>query len=244
MIASLPMYMRPENKDAHNRYWQLISANLAHSGIAAPAHLSEGEDTVHWLRRDLVLSQTCGMPYRLRLHGHVQLVGTPDFGSENCPAGYYNSIFIVNTQQTRTKLGDFRTASIAVNAMISQSGYAAPQTAAKKAGFQFENITVSGGHVTSAKWVASGQADIAAIDEVTWRNIQKYDDFSSDLKVLTKTEPTPALPYICAFGMDKDMIAQAVTNAIAQLTPADRNSLNIRGLIQIPSEAYLAIENP
>ncbi len=244
MIASLPMYQRTENKAAHNRYWQSIAANLNRNGIDAPAQLSECEGNDHWLRNDLVLSQTCGMPYRISLHGKVQLVGTPGFETPNCPAGYYNSIFIVNTQDTRTKLGDFKTANIAVNEITSQSGFAAPQNAAKKAGFQFKDITLSGGHAISAKMVASGQADIAAIDAETWRNIQIYDNFTTELRVLCNTEPTPALPYICALGLDKTVIAQAVTDAIDALSNEDRACLNIRGLIQIPSADYLAVENP
>ena len=92
MIASLPMYMRPENKAAHERYWQLIAAKLTKSGIIAPTDLDDCEDNDHWLRDDLVLSQTCGMPYRLFLHGNVQLIGTPDYGLPDCDAGYYNKI--------------------------------------------------------------------------------------------------------------------------------------------------------
>jgi len=244
MIASLPMYMRPENKGAHDRYWQLIRANLAQNGIDAPINLSQGEDLDHWRRDDLILSQTCGMPYRVHLHGQVQLVGTPYYSLPDCPAGYYNSLFIVGTHETRTDLTDFASASLAVNAMISQSGFAAAQNAAKTAGFQFENLTLSGGHLASAKLVATGKADIAAIDAMTWHDIQKYNDLPGQIKVLMKTVPTPGLPYICALGLDKNMIAQAVTDAIAQLTEKDREALNIHGLIQIPSADYLAIENP
>lgn len=244
MIASLPMYMRPENKAAHDRYWQLIRANLAQNGIDAPEALSDGEDLKHWRRNDLILSQTCGMPYRLHLHEKVQLVGTPDYGLPDCPAGYYNSLFIVNANDTRTDLADFASATLAVNAMMSQSGFAAAQTAAQEARFQFENLSVSGGHVASANMVATGKADIAAIDAMSWHNMQKYNDFQGLLKVLMKTPATPGLPYICALGFDKNIIAQAVTDAITQLTKKDRDALNMRGLIQIPRADYLAVTTP
>ncbi len=244
MIASLPMYMRPENRVAHDRYWQLIRANLIQNGIDAPETLSGGEDLEHWRRDNLILSQTCGMPYRLHLHEHVQLVGTPDYGLEGCPAGYYTSLFIVNAHETRTDLADFASANLAVNAMISQSGFAAAQTAAKNAGFQFEKLSISGGHLTSAKMVATSKADIATIDAMTWHNIQKYNDFQNQIKVLMKTTPTPGLPYICALGIDKQAVVQAITGAIATLTEKDRDALNIRGLIQIPKADYLAVENP
>jgi ABC-type phosphate/phosphonate transport system substrate-binding protein len=238
------MYIRPENKGAHDRYWQLIHANLIQNGADAPEALSDGEDLDHWRRDDLRLSQTCGMPYRVHLHEQVQLVGTPDYGLPDCPAGYYNSLFIVNAHETRTDLADFASANLAVNAMISQSGFAAAQLTAKKAGFQFKNLAVSGGHIASAKMVVTGKADIAAIDAMTWHDIQKYNDFPNQIKVLMKTSPTPGLPYICALGIDKQAVAQAVINAIAALTEKDRDALNIHGLIQIPKADYLAVENP
>jgi ABC-type phosphate/phosphonate transport system substrate-binding protein len=244
MIASLSMYMRPENQAAHDRYWQLIRANLIQSGIDAPEALSDGETLDHWRRDDLILSQTCGMPYRVHLHEQVQLLGTPDYGLPDCPSGYYNSLFIVNTQETRTDLSDFASANLAVNAMISQSGFAAAQSTAKNAGFQFENLSISGGHLASAKMVATGKADIAAIDAMTWHDIQKYNDFPNQIKVLMKTVPTPGLPYICALNVDRQAVARAVTDAITALTEKDRDALNIRGLIQIPSADYLTVENP
>ena len=244
MIANLPMYIRPENKGAHDRYWQLIRTNLIQSGIDAPEALSEGEDLDHWRRDDLVLSQTCGMPYRLHLHEHVQLVGTPDYGLPNCRAGYYNSVFIVKADEARANLADFASANLVVNAMMSQSGFAAAQSAAKTAGFQFENLSISGGHLTSATMVATGKVDIAAIDAMTWHDIQKYNDFPSQIKVLMKTSPTPGLPYICALGIDRQAVAHAVTDAISALTEKDRDALNIRGLIQIPRADYLAVDNP
>ncbi|MEH6359199.1 MAG: PhnD/SsuA/transferrin family substrate-binding protein [Amylibacter sp.] len=244
MIASLPMYMRPENKDAHDRYWQLIADILTKSGIVAPTDLDAYEDNDHWLRDDLVLSQTCGMPYRLFLHGKVQLIGTPDYGLPDCDAGYYNSIFIINAQDTRMKLADFASANLAITSKTSQSGYAAPLNEAAKAGFHFETQTLSGGHVNSAKMVATGEVDITAVDAMTWHNIRKYGDFAGQLKVIAQTDPTPGLPYICALGLDKAVIAQAVTDAIDALSNEDRACLNIRGLIQIPSIEYLAVENP
>jgi ABC-type phosphate/phosphonate transport system substrate-binding protein len=244
VIASLPMYLRPENTGAHNRFWQLISTNLHHNGLDAPAELGACEDSDHWLRDDLVLSQTCGMPYRLSLHGRVQLVGTPDYALPDCPPGYYNSIFIVNAKDDRAELAEFAAAMLAITSKTSQSGYAAPLNEATKRGFQFRNLTLSGGHANSAKMVASGQVDIAAVDGMTWHNIQKYGDFSGKLKVIAQTDPTPGLPYICALGIEKDLVAQAITDAIDALTEKDRDCLNIHGLIKIPSADYLAVENP
>ncbi len=244
MIASLPMYMRPETRDAYNRYWALIQEQLLQIGIHAPNQLSDAEDLQHWLQDDLVFSQTCGMPYRTALKNYVQLVGTPDFGLEGCPAGYYNSVLIVHLQDEREQVTDYKTAHLAVNSKISQSGYAAPQNMAKTLGFEFKNTVLSDAHRISAKMVANGTAEIAAIDAVTWRDIQRYDTFAADLKVIAKTPPTPGLPYICALQFDKNDIRQAVATALPQLSTADQDTIGIKALIDIPTAEYLAVPNP
>lgn len=85
MFASLPMYQRDELNEAHDEYWYLISKKLGHN-----IHLTKtGDETDLWLDPNLLLSQTCGMPYRTYLHDKVTLVGTPDYGVNRCPPGRY-----------------------------------------------------------------------------------------------------------------------------------------------------------
>lgn len=244
-IANLMMYARPELEGAHDRLWQLIRSALADGGIAAPKDLSQtaGEFEV-WQSPDLVLSQTCGMPFRLWLHDKVSYVGTPDYGLEACPAGYYQSPLIVRADDPRDTVDAYRNARFAYNALHSQSGYAAPCAHLKPYGFWFENRLETGAHRASAKAVAEARADIAALDAVTWRLIQRYDSVAANLRVLDWTAPTPGLPLITAKGQDADAIFAAVSQAIAALEPADREALGLRGLIRIAQSAYLSVPNP
>lgn len=245
MIASLMMYARPELEEAHRRYWALIRRALAARGVAAPEGVANAaEEFSVWEADDLVLSQTCGMPFRLRLHDKVALVGTPDFGVEGCLPGYYRSAIVVRADDARNDLLAFAAARFAYNQTISQSGFAAPYALARADGFWFENRVQSHGHVASAGMVADGRADIAAIDAVTWRFIERYDDFARDLRVLMWTPPTPGLPYITARGADVGAISEAVTEAIKALTAEDQIALGLRGLIAIPKERYLEVESP
>ncbi|MGJ8615822.1 MAG: phosphate/phosphite/phosphonate ABC transporter substrate-binding protein [Sulfitobacter sp.] len=245
MIASLMMYMRPELDAAHARYWDLVRIELAARGVAAPVSLSNDADEFEvWNAPDLVLSQTCGMPYRTWLHDRVTLIGTPDFGVPDCPPGYYNSAIVVRADDTRATLPAFKDARFTYNQTFSQSGYAAAYALTKPLGFWFENRLQSHGHLNSARAVAEGRADIAALDAVSWRLIAKYEPFAGDLRVLEWTAPTPGLPYIAAASADKSATFEAVSAAIAALDDADRDALGIRELVAIPKVAYLAIENP
>ena len=245
MIASLMMYARPELEAAHSRYWALIRAELAKRGVNSPQALSnEGEEFEVWGDPALVLSQTCGMPYRKWLHGKVTLIGTPDYGLEGCPPGYYRSPVVVRADDPRERLEEFAKARFSYNVTFSQSGFASIYNMAKPLGFWFEDRRESGGHIRSAQMVAEGLADIAALDAVTWELIQRYEPWAANLRVVCWTAPTPGLPYIAALGVDQRVTFNAVTAAIAALEPSDRAALMIKGLVAIPSADYLAIPNP
>lgn len=245
MIASLMMYARPELHDAHLRYWALIRAELAARGVPAPATLSNDADPFAvWTDPALVLSQTCGMPYRTRLHGHVTLIGTPDYGLEGCAPGHYNSPIVVRKDDPRGTLTDYKKAGFAYNDTHSQSGFVSIYNTVKPLGFWFSDRRLSGGHQASARMVAEGRADIAALDAVTWALIRRYDDFAADLRVLEWTAPTPGLPYIAARTADKGATFDAVSAAITGLDQADRDALMLRGFVAIPAETYLAVPNP
>lgn len=245
MIASLSMYMRPELADAHDNYWALIKERLIEAGVASPARLSHDvEEFEAWNDPGLVLSQTCGMPYRLWLHETVSLVGAPDYGLEGCPPGYYRSAFIVRGDDERTQVGDFSEAVFAYNETFSQSGYAAPYTHLVPQGFWFANRLHTGQHLGSALAVADHRADIAALDAVSWRLIREYEPFAADLRVLCWTSPTPGLPYITADQANAEVVFTAVAEAITALDESDRTMLGLKGIVQIPKSDYLAVPNP
>ena len=212
-------------------------------------HLSEAnghwvEHPAAWQNPDLTLSQTCGFPYRARLHGHVTLIGTPDYDVTGCPPGHYTSIFVARLDDPRGTLAQFNNATLAFNEDLSQSGWAAPQNHARTSGLTLRPTLRTGGHLLSARAVSQGHADIAAIDAVTWSMIQEWEPFGATLKAVGHTPPTPGLPYIAAPGANAALLFQIVTQAIAALPDADRSILRLKGLIQIPAETYLAVPTP
>ena len=245
MIASLMMYARPQLDGAHKRYWQLVREYLNRAGIDSPKHLSqEVEEFSVWQDPDLVLSQTCGMPYRKWLRDKVWLVGTPDYGLDGSPPGYYRSALVVRADDLRSDLDAYRNSVFAYNQTFSQSGYAAPYWHLVPYGFWFEHRLQTGGHLKSAHAVAKGNADIAALDAVSWRLIEEHEEFGSSLRILDWTKPTPGLPLITAKGNDPGAIFNAVRSAIGQLDPTDRSALGLQGIVRIPKEQYTAIRNP
>lgn len=246
MIASLAMYDRAEVQPANDRLWALIRDGMRAAGLSAPDALTRGAGAYWeaWQSPDLVLSQTCGYPYRAKLHGAVTLIGTPDYGVQGCAAGYYRSVFVARRDDPRDTLADFDGAALAFNEDLSQSGWAGPMAHARRLGLTLRPALRSGGHVLSARAVAEGRAEIAGIDAVTWAMIARHDTFAADLRIVGQTDPTPGLPYIAARGTDADRLFPIVAQAIAALPEADRQTLCLRGLARIPAEAYLAIPTP
>ncbi|MFD1912251.1 phosphate/phosphite/phosphonate ABC transporter substrate-binding protein [Halodurantibacterium flavum] len=236
MIASFPMYDRPETAPANDRLWALIRDALRSRGVDAPDQLTRAEDLMAlWRAPDLLLAQTCGLPYRAVLHPHVTLVGTPDYGLPDCPAGYYCSVLVA-----REPL-EVATARFAYNDPLSQSGWAAAQA---MFGGALRPVLCTGSHRASARAVAQGEADLAAIDAVTWALIRRHDRFADGLIEIGRTTPAPGLPLVTARPDLAGVLASAVSEAIAALAPGDRACLMIRALVPVAPAEYLALPLP
>ncbi len=245
MIASLGMYDLPPLQAANDRLWALIRDALRARGIAAPAALTRGEAAywAAWQSPDLVLSQTCGFPFRARLHDRVALVGTPDYGVPGCAPGHYRSVLVVRADDPRD-LPALDGARLAFNEPLSQSGWAAPMALAAARGMAFTTGPQTGGHRRSALAVRAGAAQVAALDAVTWALLCDHEGWTADLRVVAETDPTPGLPLVAAPGADAAAAFAAVAGAIERLAPGDRRVLRLAGLAAIPAAAYLAEPHP
>ena len=238
MIASLPMYTTTRNTGVENRFWAEIRTKLQENGTAAPDHLTRDlpEDLIaHWLSRDLVLSQTCSLPYRTRLRRDVTIVGTPDYGIPGCPPGYYQSVVIVRGDDPRDGITEFATARFALNDPLSQSGWAA--LVLERPDLLLTPSLITGSHRASISAVMQSYADFAAIDAITFGNLTILGE-TTGLRVIHKTAPSPGLPYITAKSNDAAALLSAMQNALSALSHDDRDLLGIKSIIDLSPEAY------
>lgn len=242
MIASLMMYRRAELDAATARFWDSIRVELEGVVECPTALAQDAEEFSVWEHPGLVLSQTCGMPYRTRLHKCVGLVGTPDYRLEGCAPGYYRSALVVRESDVRQELDAFLPGIFAFNARLSQSGFAA--MAEHLDGRWFAESLETGAHLASARAVAEGRADVAAIDAVTWRLIDQHEGIAAELRVLEWTRPTPGLPLITALLGQEDTLFAAVAAAIQNLSRDDRLALGLHGIVRIPKADYMEVPNP
>jgi len=237
VIAALPMYDRPETEAAVDRLWAGIRAHL---GQGPEALSRDGDLWAIWQAPDLLLAQTCGLPYRARLHDRVTLVAAPDHRQPDTPPGQYHSVIVTRADDPARGFADLDGRTLAHNDPLSQSGWAAPSAHAAAHGIAFGSFVETGAHRASARAVAEGRADCAALDAVSWALMERHDPFAAGLRVIDRTVPTPALPFITAQGNDPAPITRALGAAIAALDPADRDTLCLHGIVPADKAAYLA----
>jgi ABC-type phosphate/phosphonate transport system substrate-binding protein len=241
MIAHLGMYDRPETAAANDHFWSLIRTHLGHG----PETLSRSDDAwAIWNSSELLLSQCCGLPYRTRLYGEVDLVGTPDYGLPGCQPGYYNSVFLARSEDGNQPLAQFSGRRFTYNDALSQSGWAAPMVHMHDRNILPGALEESGSHRNSAAMVAEGRADFTALDALSWEMIRAYDGFADQLVEIERTVPTPGLPYVTVLGGDIRALFDAIEAAIQALDDSTRATLHLQGLVPIQPSDYLAVPTP
>lgn len=227
------MYDRPETEAANDRLWTLFRKALGHG----PDRLTRDGD-YHWTDPALLLSQTCSLPVRTFLRGKVTLVAAPVFDID-CENGNYFSHIVVRADDTRDRLEDFADATLAISGPDSHSGWGSIRSM-----FAPFRVLVTGAHRESARAIAEGRADLAAIDANTWRMIARWDETASHLKVIGRTPSSPATPYITAHGNDPAPIRAALAEAVDALSDEDRDLLGLLGVTDASEVDYLALPIP
>jgi ABC-type phosphate/phosphonate transport system substrate-binding protein len=239
MFAALPMYDRPENAAAHDALWSLIRKGLADRGIPAPDALDRTTPPMEgWARPDLVLGQICNLPFRAAFRDRVTAIGAADYGLPDTPPGLYQSVLIVRTDDPARAVQDCAGYRFAFNEALSQSGWGAPSDWARANGLRLSPALRTGAHSLSLRAVATGQADLAAIDAVTFRNLSRWDPLARAVRVIGRTHTSPGMTFITAPGRDPAPFRAAIAGAIATLAADLRDTLGLQGIVALPPESY------
>lgn len=240
------MYDLAEVRWATDALWSAVAARLAAAGIAAPPALSRGP-AVHelWADPALLLSQTCGNPYVRTYRDRLRLVATLRYAAPGCDGPRYSSVLVVRADAPGDGLADFRGAVCAVNSWDSLSGWVALAAALPEPQF-FRAALVTGAHADSVAAVAAGEADIAAIDCVTYALLQRHRPAATaGLRVIGRTALAPSLPLVTRRDTDDgtvEALRSALRDALADPALAEvRAALLIEGIEILGEADYDAI---
>lgn len=230
MIAALPMYEYPENAAAHEILWSSIARHLIHAGLReTPRTLTRDLAPLEiWRHPRLLLAQACEYPLTKHLQGRVRVVASPCYSAPGCVGATYRSAIVVRDSDAAQTLSALRGRRCVINDPDSNSGMNLLRAAIaplSRDGRFFGSVAHSGSHRRSARMVADGEADVAAIDCVSYAHFQRLDAaVTSRLRVLCWSESTPSLPYITAVDANEaqmDALRASLAHAVKDPALAD-----------------------
>jgi ABC-type phosphate/phosphonate transport system substrate-binding protein len=251
-LASLAMYRDPpEIAEATRGLWAYLREHLRAAGLAGvPDALDESmAHDAAWRDPRLLLAQTCGYPLMTRLAGQVRVVATPIYDHPGCEGAYSGSFVIVRADAAVASVADLRGSVAAINDGASNSGMnLLRHTVARHAagGQFFARVAQSGSHRASIALVAQGEADVAAIDCVTFGNLARFaPEAVAGVRILAETAKTPGLPLITRAAASTDEVAllRAALNDFAHdpATAPLRDVLGLEGFTELAGSAYDSI---
>jgi ABC-type phosphate/phosphonate transport system substrate-binding protein len=213
------------NRPAVGALWELLRQTLDAAGIERlPGDTTWPQDYhAHWLEPDLLLSQTCGYPLTHDLAGQLQLVGCFSYDAPQCEGIYCRSVLVARSEHAHWALERFRGLRVAFNAQDSQSGTNALRALVAplaRKGMFFARTLETGAHIASVAAVRNGQADLAAIDCVTFAALQRYTPQATQgLCTVGTTDAYPGLPLVTALATsaaDLVLLQQALHALVAK----------------------------
>ncbi len=250
-VASLPMYDLPELRAAHGALWAGIARHLRQAGVAeVPAALCQDRPAGEvWRDPTLVLSQCCGADLTGAFADSLRIVATPRYRVPGGADGDYASLVVVAAGSDIRGLEDLRGRVAAINHPDSHSGMNALRALVaplSRDGRFFAAVSVSGAHVASLGLVASGAADVAAIDGVTHALLARHRPAAlAGTRVLCRTAAAPAPPYVTRADAGDDLVARLRTALRAALADPElssaREKLLLDGIELLPPAAYRRI---
>lgn len=250
-IASLPMYDLQELRAQTDALWQHLARAMRRAGVEdVPDFLTRADFcSALWTRSDLLFSQTCGYPLTHEFKSVLRPVATPRYSAPGCRGSEYSSAILVREECRHRDIDSFRGAVCAANSPVSQSGYNALRMliapVAKDRRF-FSEVRLTGSHLGSIEAVATGQADICAVDCVTHALLCRYHPSAVEgTRVMSYTPCCPGLPFVTRLDLDSDQFKRLRSAVHEALDDSEgegiRAALLIEGVNDAEFEDYQVI---
>ena len=250
-VAALPMYDFPELAATHDALWHAVAEHLRQAGVeAVPTRLSRGtghEET--WADPALLLGQGCEYPLSRRFADRVQWVATPGYAARGCVGALYRSAIVVRHDDPASTLADLRGRRCIINDAESNSGMNLLRAAVAPFAIDgrfFAQVLRSGAHLRSAESVLRGDADVSALDCVSFALLQRLRPaLTAGLRVLAWTAASPCLPFITARATTPGTL-RALRSALSSVLAdpglaAARGQLLLTGIDTTGDGGYAAV---
>lgn len=239
-IASIAMYDMPRVRWANDALWAGVAARLRAAGMAGVPETLDRSLPLAEIWRDpaLLLAQTCGYPLMTALSGTVRPLAAPVYRWPGCEGTTHRSLIIVAEASSFRALADLRGGRAAVNGVDSNSGmnlFRHALAPLAKDGRFFREVTVTGSHLASLDLVARGEAEVAAIDCVTFGLAARHrPELVVGVRVIGATATSPSLPFVTrADASDEEIAVLSAALAGAIADPALGEAVAALGLTSV-----------
>ena len=242
--ADLRMYVAPQPIQQANQRWlaRILERLKLHRLDADHLDLPG-----LWLSPQLLVSQTCGYPLMTQLRGQVRIIGRPRYELVHSSHGEHCSLLLTRADNPRNRLAQFYQSRGVINGHDSNSGMSLLRHCVaplQRDGRFFASVGISGAHRESLRWLREDRADLAAIDSVTYDYLARFaPEEVAGLRVITRSAPSPTLPYIGALGSSDVQVAQIreAMNLALQDLPQVTQTLGVQTVLPASEDDYQVV---
>ena len=195
----------------------------------------------------LLFGHTCGYPLMIHLQDRVSPFCVPVFNVPGSEGKYYSSRFILGAQSDIASLADCRGKVAAINAPDSNSGMNVFRHAISDldpAGQFFSRVITTGGHLHSLEAVANRQADIAAIDCVSYQLIEDCrSELMQQVRSIGFSVKSCGLPFVIpvSSSIDSEVLIDNLNRALALAPASVRDRLHLLSFERVALHDYRSI---
>jgi ABC-type phosphate/phosphonate transport system substrate-binding protein len=211
--ASLPMYNLPEMRPANALLWDALRGLLAERGLRdLPDTLTFGRPPVpDRIGPEVLFSQVCGYPLETIFAGQAVRLGTPCCDAPGCDGPTHCGLFVVPAASRAQGLRDLAGGVFLLNSRHSNSGMNLPRRALAEIAQgrpYFSRVIETGSHPANLERIAGGEADVTAVDCVTYAFWRQYrPEAAEHVRVVARTPPSPAIPFVTSNETPAEAVA-------------------------------------
>lgn len=249
-VASLGMYEHGRQREANDRLWDEIARILRARGIAGvPDGLDRARPVQQgWHDPGLLFGQICGFPLISDPSLALRVLALPVYDAPGCRDGTHCS-FLMTRQADAVAIEAYRGRRAAINDIQSNTGMNLFRAMlAGIAGGQrfFASVCETGSHRHSLSALILDEADIVAIDAVTWAAVLRAEpELASSVQIIGTSAASPTPPFVTSRTTPIETVA-ALRMALADVAsdPAlsdARDALFLQDIIPGGTDRYASL---
>lgn len=222
MVASLGMYDHPAQRAANDRLWAVLAEALRKRGVVdVPDTLDRGRPVQEiWRDPKLLFGQICGFPLISDQTLDLRVLALPVYDVAGCYGDTHCSFVVARSNDGDSNLAEYRGRRAAINSADSNSGmnlFRAEIARISGGAPFFGSVLKTGSHRDSIRVIVAGEADLAAVDVVTYAALERFEpELTVPLRILIRTHYSPTLPFVTGRATDPQTVA-ALQSALREV---------------------------